>query len=71
MIPGPTLYLGECAVATQDGPTWLAKLGLNGSAAVSGMEFRTTGWANHNDAWALRNSSARTYLRSWLDKVLN
>ena len=67
----PTLYLGECAVATQRGPTWLAKLGLNGSAAVSKMEFRTTGWANHNDAWVLRNSSARTYLRSWLDKVLN
>ena len=35
------------------------------------MEFRTTGWANHNDAWVLRNSSARTYLQSWLDKVLN
>ena len=28
----PTLYLGECAVATQEGPAWLAKLGLNGSA---------------------------------------
>ena len=66
----PTLYLGECAVATQEGPAWLAKLGINGSAAVSKMEFRTTGWANHNDAWVLRNSSARTYLRSWLDKVL-
>ena len=67
----PTLYLGECAVATQEGPAWLAKLGLNGSAAVSKMEFRTTGWANHNDAWVLRNSSARAYLRGWLDKVLD
>jgi hypothetical protein len=66
----PSLYLGECAVATQDGPWWLEKIGLNGSSATAGMEFRTTGFANHNDAWVLRNSSARAYLRSWLRKVL-
>jgi fermentation-respiration switch protein FrsA (DUF1100 family) len=66
----PMLYLGECAVATEDGPAWLTKLGLNGSHATSGMEFMTTGWANHNDAWVLRNSTARTYMRQWLKRVL-
>jgi hypothetical protein len=34
------------------------------------MEFMTTGFANHNDAWVLRNSSARTYMRAWLEKHL-
>lgn len=66
----PTLYLGECAVATEDGPAWLSKIGQNGTAATRGMEFRTTGFANHNDAWVLRNSSARAYLRQWLARVL-
>ena len=66
----PTLYLGECAVATAEGPVWLQKIGQNGTKATSGMEFMTTGWANHNDAWVLRNSSARTYLRQWLKKQL-
>lgn len=66
----PTLYLGECAVATEGGPAWLAKIGQNGTAATRGMEFRTTGFANHNDAWVLRNSSARAYLRQWLARVL-
>ena len=66
----PMLYLGECGVATQGGPAWLAHLGLNGSEAVRGMEFHTTGFANHNDAWVLRNSSARSLMRSWLLRVL-
>ena len=66
----PTLYLGECDVATRGGEAYLKEIGLNGSSAVAGMEFRTTGFANHNDAWVLRNSSARAYLRSWLRKVL-
>ena len=66
----PMLYLGECAVATEGGPAWVRKIGMNGSQAVAGMEFMTTGWANHNDAWVLRNSSARTYLRQWLARVL-
>lgn len=66
----PTLYLGECAVATQAGPEWLTKIGFNGTPAVSGMEFMTTGFANHNDAWVLRNSTARTYMRNWLKRVL-
>ena len=65
----PMLYLGECAVATEDGPNWLRKIGQYGKHATSGMEFMTTGFANHNDAWVLRNSSARTYLRQWLTKV--
>ena len=69
MAGRPVLYLGECAVATEEGPVWLKKLGLNGSDAVRGMEFMTTGWANHNDAWVLRNSSARTYMRQWLVKL--
>ena len=43
---------------------------MNGTQAVSGMEFMTTGWANHNDAWVLRNSTARTYMREWLARVL-
>ena len=65
----PMLYLGECAVATQGGPEWLKKIGQYGTHATSGMEFMTTGFANHNDAWVLRNSSARTYLRQWLANV--
>ena len=48
----PTLYLGECAVATKSGPEWLEKIGQNGTHATSGMEFMTTGFANHNDACA-------------------
>jgi hypothetical protein len=65
----PTLYLGECAVATEEGPQWLRKIGQWGTKATSKMEFRTTGFANHNDAWVLRNSSARLYLRQWLTRV--
>ena len=66
----PCLYLGECAVATAEGPAYLEEIGMNGTQAVSGMEFMTTGWANHNDAWVLRNSTARTYMREWLARVL-
>ena len=66
----PCLSLGACAVATEGGPAWLEKIGINGTRAVSGMEFMTTGWANHNDAWVLRNSTARTYMREWLARVL-
>jgi len=56
-------------VATEDGPKWLEKIGENGTHATSGMEFMTTGFANHNDAWVLRNSSARAYMRSWLTEL--
>jgi hypothetical protein len=66
----PTLYLGECAVATSEGPLWLKTIGQNGTHATSAMEFMTTGFANHNDAWVLRNSTARTYMRQWLVKAL-
>lgn len=66
----PVLYFGECAVATEGGPAWLASLGLNGSAATQHMEFMTTGFANHNDAWVLRYSTARGYMRAWLARVL-
>ena len=31
--------------------------------------FRTTGFRNHNDAWLLRPSPARTALRAWLSKL--
>ena len=65
----PTLYLGECDVATRGGPQWLKKIGQYGKKATEGMEFMTTGFANHNDAWVLRNSTARAYLRRWLANV--
>ena len=64
----PTLYLGECGVASDGGPAYLERLGVNGTKAVSRMEFMTTGFANHNDAWVLRNSTARAYLRGWLQR---
>ena len=50
--------------------TLMASYSVEGTHATSGMEFMTTGWANHNDAWVLRNSSARTYMRSWLARLL-
>jgi hypothetical protein len=32
--------------------------------------YHSTGFCNHNDAWTLRNSKARTVLREWLAAVL-
>ncbi|MFA6563247.1 MAG: hypothetical protein WCV00_15160 [Verrucomicrobiia bacterium] len=33
--------------------------------------FAPTGFRNHNDAWALRPSEARTKLRTWLNKLVS
>lgn len=41
--------------------------------AMSGGNFTfvPTGFQNHNDAWALRPSEARTKLRAWLHKIVS
>ena len=67
----PMLALGECDVATAGGPWWLQHIGQSKSAAVANVEFRTTGFVNHNDAWILRNSTARSYTRAWLANALS
>jgi len=51
------LSMGECDVATVGGPDWLGHIGQAGSSAVANVQFRSTGFLNHNDAWILRNSS--------------
>jgi hypothetical protein len=33
--------------------------------------FVPTGFRNHNDAWTLRPSEARTKLRAWLNKLIS
>jgi hypothetical protein len=36
---------------------------------LTNIQFRGTGFRNHNDAWLLRPSPARTDLRTWLSKL--
>lgn len=58
------LYSGECNVATQAGPAFLAGIEQRGAANFT---FLSTGFANHNDAWVLRPSAARDAMRRWLE----
>lgn len=44
---------------------YLESTGIDGQ-----FTFSTTGFLNHNDAWTLRPSKARTELRKWLRDVL-
>ncbi|MEL7497004.1 MAG: hypothetical protein AAFN77_05300 [Planctomycetota bacterium] len=43
---------------------WIKATGIEGD-----FTFRSTGFRNHNDAWVLRPSKARTDLRTWLMRV--
>jgi hypothetical protein len=43
---------------------------LESAAARAPFTFAPTGFRNHNDAWVLRPSPARTALRRWLQRVL-
>ncbi len=44
---------------------WIESTGIKAN-----LTFAKTGFRNHNDAWLLRNSPARKYLRAWLKRVL-
>ncbi len=51
-----------------------SKLGYGisgGEKVVASFTFVETGFRNHDDAWILRPSAARTQLRKWLAQVLN
>lgn len=43
---------------------------LESTDVTAPWTFMPTGFRNHNDAWILRPSPARTALRKWLDNVL-
>lgn len=45
---------------------WLKSTGL-----TENITFAETGFRNHNDAWLLRPSAARSQLRQWLEGVLS
>lgn len=64
----PVLAIAECNVATEIGRAWLAEnnlteLGLN-------YTYKSTGYTNHNDAWALRPGRGRDEMRAWVDAVM-
>jgi hypothetical protein len=42
---------------------------LHGTGVPGNFTFASTGFRNHNDAWVLRPSSARSKLRRWLGRV--
>ena len=44
---------------------WIESTGIKANLTIA-----KTGFRNHNDAWLLRNSPARKYLRAWLKRVL-
>lgn len=60
----PQFICGESnnAYQTRD---WLKSSGITGN-----FTFVPTGFRNHNDAWVLRPSPARTQLRDWLRQAL-
>jgi len=43
---------------------------IESTSIKANLTFAETGFRNHNDAWLLRNSPARKYLRAWLKRVL-
>jgi hypothetical protein len=51
------------------GPTD-TRLYLATEAPNGNFTFTSTGFSNHNDAWALRPSNARVQLREWLAKTV-
>ncbi|MEM8735182.1 MAG: hypothetical protein AAGG44_13210 [Planctomycetota bacterium] len=66
----PQLICHEDNDAEQSGLTrtrnWLAETELDQSNQI---EFLSTGFRNHNDAWVLRPSPAREQLRKWIRKL--
>ncbi len=43
---------------------------LKSTGVQAPFTYMHTGFRNHNDAWVLRPSSARTAMREWLDQVI-
>lgn len=56
----------DSTISMQRTREYLAATGFEGN-----FTFRSTGFRNHNDAWVLRKSAARTELREWLERVLS
>lgn len=62
----PQFVCGEAANA-EDTRLFLER---NGQLGLGEFTFCGTGFRNHNDAWILRPSEARTRLREWFRKVV-
>ena len=60
----PQFVCGEGS-GTETTRAWIESTGIKGD-----FTFASTGFINHNDAWTLRPSPARTRLRRWLNEVL-
>ena len=61
--PQFVLHEGDGASATEK---YLRESGID----IGKIEFMSTGFRNHNDAWILRPSKAREALRKWLREVV-
>ncbi len=61
---------GRASFVCQEGGTAATEAYLRATGVEAPFVFRSTGFRNHNDAWALRDCPARRDLRAWLAEVL-
>ena len=66
----PPVHLSRAVVLDQGSPLAATRQYLEQTAVQGEFTFQNTGFRNHNDAWVLRPSPARTALRKWLTEIL-